>query len=63
MCFVKYGYGKRSLVEAQISCIKRCIGTSLLTQRIDSQKREGIVIANIINKWNSFGKCISVKIA
>ena len=59
----KYGYGKRSLVEAQISRIKRCIGTSLLTQRIDSQKNEGIVIANIINKWNSFGKCISVKIA
>ena len=59
----KYGYGKRSLVEAQISRIKGAIGTSLLTQRIDSQKNEGIVIANIINKWNSFGKCISVKIA
>ena len=59
----KYGYGKRSLVEAQISRIKRCIGTSLLAQRIESQKNEGIIIANLINKWNSFGKCISVKIA
>lgn len=59
----KYGYGKRSLVEAQISRIKRCIGTSLLTQRDQSQKNEGTIIANIINKWNSFGTCISVKIA
>jgi transposase len=57
----KYGYGKRSLVEAQISRIKRCIGPSLLTQREQSQKNEGKVIANIINQWNSFGRCISVK--
>jgi hypothetical protein len=57
----KYGYGVRALVEAQISRIKRCIGSSLKTQRIESQKREGIIIANIINKWNSFGKCICVK--
>ena len=58
----KYGYGFRALVEAQISRIKRCIGVSLKTQRIESQEREGVIIANIINKWNSFGKCICVKI-
>lgn len=57
----KYGYGLRSLVEAQISRIKRCIGYSLKTQKIESQKREAITIANIINKWNSFGKCVCVK--
>ncbi len=57
----KYGYGVRSLVEAQISRIKRCIGSSLKTQRIESQKREGIIVGSIINKWNSFGKCVSVK--
>ena len=48
----KYDYSKRELVEAQISRIKRCIGTSLLTQKIESQKGEGIIIGNIINKWN-----------
>lgn len=58
----KYKYGRRSLVEAQISRIKRCIGTSLLTQKIESQKNEGTIIANIINRWNSFGQCVSVKI-
>jgi len=57
----KYGYGARSLVEAQISRIKRCIGTSLQTQKDESRKREGIVIGNIINLWNSFGRCVSVK--
>lgn len=58
----KYGYGVRALVEAQISRIKRCIGSTFKTQKIDSQKREGIVIANIINRWNSFGKCVCVKV-
>ena len=58
----KYGYGARALVEAQISRIKRCIGCSLKTQKIESQKREGIIISNLINKWNSFGKCVSVKV-
>lgn len=58
----KYGYGVRSLVESQISRIKRCIGISLQTQRLSSQKREGIIISNIINLWNSFGKPVSVKI-
>ena len=58
----KYGYGVRALVEAQISRIKRCIGSSLKTQRIESQKREGIIVGSIINKWNSFGKCVCVKV-
>lgn len=58
----KYGYGVRALVEAQISRIKRCIGSSLKTQRIESQKREGIIIGSIINQWNAFGRCVSVKI-
>lgn len=58
----KFGYGLRALVESQISRIKRCIGYTLKTQRTESQKREGIIIANIINKWNSFGKCVCVKV-
>jgi len=58
----KYGYGARALVEAQISRIKRCIGYTLRTQKIESQQREGIIIGNLINKWNSFGKCVSVKV-
>lgn len=58
----KYGYGKRALAESQFSRIKRCIGSSLLTQKTESQKQEGKIIANIINQWNSFGQCISVKI-
>lgn len=58
----KYGYGVRALVEAQISRIKRCIGFSLKTQKIESHEREGIVIGNIINQWNSFGRCVSVKV-
>lgn len=58
----KYGYGKRALAESQFSRIKRCIGSSLLTQKPESQQLEGKIIANIINQWNSFGRCISVKI-
>jgi hypothetical protein len=57
----KYGYGKRALVESQISRIKRCVGDSFKTQKPESQKREGIIIANIINRWNAFGKCLCVK--
>ena len=59
----KYGYGLRALVEAQISRIKRCIGTSFKTQKIESQENEGTIIGNIINQWNAFGKCQSVKIS
>ena len=58
----KYGYGIRSLVESLFSRIKRCLGSTLLTQRESSQKNEGIIIANIINRWNSFGTCDSQKI-
>ncbi|MGF6652945.1 hypothetical protein OKW34_003534 [Paraburkholderia youngii] len=57
----KYGYGVRSLVEAQISRIKRCIGERLLTQELASQEGEGIVIANLLNRWNAFGKPVCVK--
>lgn len=57
----KYGYGQRDLAESQNSRIKRCIGHSLLTQRKSSQINEGKVIATIINLWNSFGQCNSVK--
>ncbi|WP_341791678.1 hypothetical protein [Rickettsia endosymbiont of Gonocerus acuteangulatus] len=60
--YKKYCYGIRARIEAQISRIKRCIGSSLLTKKISSQKREAIVITNIINLWNSFGKCVAVKI-
>jgi hypothetical protein len=41
----------RSLVEAQISRIKRCIGESLLTQKLASQDGEGVIIANGIVGW------------
>jgi Transposase DDE domain len=58
----KYGYGKRALVEAQISRIKRCIGARLLTRRLESQQREGVIIANLVNLWNSFGKAVCVKV-
>ena len=57
----KYGYGVRSRVEAQISRIKRCIGATLLTQKLASQECEGVIIANIINLWNSFGRPVYVK--
>jgi len=57
----KYGYGLRARVEAQISRIKRCIGATLLTQKIASQESEGVIIANIINLWNAFGRPVCVK--
>ena len=57
----KYGYGLRSRVEAQISRIKRCVGERLLTQKIASQENEGVVIANLVNLWNSFGRCVCIK--
>ncbi|MEX3683071.1 transposase [Paraburkholderia sp. BR14320] len=47
----KYGYGVRSLAEAQISRIKRCIGERLLTQELVSQEGEGVIIANLLNRW------------
>ncbi|KVD83294.1 transposase [Burkholderia ubonensis] len=59
----KYGSGKRARVEAQMSRIKRCIGSRLLTRRFESQQREGVIIANRVNRWNSFGKAVCVKTA
>ena len=32
------------------------------TKNDTSKKAEGIIIGNIINLWNSFGKCESIKI-
>ena len=58
----KYGYNARSRAEVQISRIKRCIGESFKTQKLESQKTEGIIISNIINLWNSFGQSTSVKV-
>jgi hypothetical protein len=57
----KYGYGLRAPVEAQISRIKRCIGATLLTQKIASQECEGVIIANLINLWIAFGEPVCVK--
>ncbi|MGU7844097.1 transposase [Burkholderia sp. AW33-5] len=60
-CRNKYGYGLRSLVEAQISRIKRCVGERLLTQKLASQENEGVIIADLVNRWSAFGWCVCVK--
>ena len=52
-----------ALVESQISCIKRCIGARLLTRKNEWQQREGVIIANLVNLWNSFGKAVCIKTA
>ncbi|OJB62310.1 transposase, partial [Burkholderia ubonensis] len=39
------------------------IGSRLLTRRFESQQREGVIIANLVNLWNSFGKVVCVKTA
>lgn len=57
----KYGYGQRALIEVQISRIKRCLGARLLTRKIGSQQREGVIIANVLNLWNWSGRPICVK--
>jgi hypothetical protein len=57
----KYGYGLRSLVEARISRIKRCLGERLPTQNIAPQENEVVIIGNLVNLWNSFGRCIRAK--
>ena len=33
----------------------------LLTQKIATQEGEGVIIANVINLWNAFGKPVCVK--
>lgn len=57
----KHGYGLRSLVEARISRIKRCLGERLPTQNIAQHENEGVIIGNLDNLWNSFGRCICAK--
>lgn len=57
----KFGYSQRTLVEAQILRIKRCIGARLLMRRLEPQQREGVIIANLVNRWNSFGKAVCVQ--
>lgn len=59
----EFGYGKRALVEAQISRINLSIGARLMTFRSESQQREGVIIANLVNLWNSFGKTVCAKTA
>lgn len=41
--------GSVSASEAQISCIKRCMGAKVPTQERGSQEREGVFFANIVN--------------
>lgn len=45
----KYGDGQRLLVEAPISRIRLRFGARLLTRKIESQQREGVIIANHLN--------------
>ena len=52
----------KGTIEAQFSRIKRCIGSSLLTEKDNSKKTEGFMIGNIVNLWNLFGQCEAVKI-
>ncbi|MPW11588.1 hypothetical protein GCT19_40180 [Paraburkholderia sp. CNPSo 3155] len=47
--------------DSPISRIKRCIGERLLTQELASQEGEGTIIANLLNRWNAFGKPVCVK--
>jgi hypothetical protein len=57
----RYGYGLRSLAEAQTSRIKRCIGATLLTREIASQQSERVIIANLVNPWNTLVDAICRK--
>ena len=47
-------------MEAKISPIKRCLGATLLTQKIAAQQGEGAIIANIINLWKTFALGVAV---
>ncbi len=40
----------------------RCIGESFKTKKLESQKTEGMIISNIINLCNSFGRPSSLKV-
>ncbi|WP_421253912.1 transposase [Aeromonas jandaei] len=59
----KYGYGVRAKVEAQFSRLKRCLGENLKLRRDSSRRNEGIVMVNILNLWNSFGRAQYFQIA
>jgi hypothetical protein len=37
------------------------IGARLLTRKVESQQREGVIVANFVNLWNSFGKAVCVQ--
>jgi hypothetical protein len=52
----KYGYGVRAKVEVQFSRLRRCLGENLKLRRGSSRRNEGIVMVNILNLWNSFGR-------
>jgi len=39
------------------------LALTLLTRRFESQQREGVIIANLVNPWNSFGKSVCIKTA
>ena len=60
--YKKFNYGIRERIEAHFSRITRWIGEGFKTIKLPSQRNEGIIIANIMNLWNSFGKPVSVKL-
>jgi len=60
--YQKFGYGLRERVEAHFSRIIRCLGNSLKTIKLESQRAETVIISNILNLWNSFGRPLTVKI-
>lgn len=45
---------------AEQSC---CIGSRLLSRRLESQQREGVIFVNLVNLWNSFDNAICVETA
>jgi hypothetical protein len=36
------------------------IGARLLTRKMESQQRDGVTTANLLNLWNLFGRCVCV---
>lgn len=60
--YQKFNYGLRERIEAHFSRITRCLGNSFKTIKLESQKTEAVIISNILNFWNSFGRPVTVKI-
>ena len=58
----KFSYGLRERIEAHFSRIIRSLGNSFKTIKLESQKAEAVIISNILNLWNSFGRPVTVKI-